>query len=125
MFSDLASFGVSLLVLYVSERKATKNMTFGYHRAEALGAMATLCIIWYVTGILVYLAVRRIHDNDFEIHETAMVVVASCAVVFNILLGLILHGVCGLGHGHSHGAGGDTKHINIRAAAIHVLGDLL
>ena len=135
MFSDLASFGVSLLVLYVSERKATKKMTFGYHRAEALGALATLCIIWYVTGILVYLAVRRIHDNDFEIHETAMVVVASCAVVFNILLGLILHGVCGLGHGHSHGgghghghshgAGGDTKHINIRAAAIHVLGDLL
>ena len=134
MFSDLASFGVSLLVLYVSERKATKKMTFGYHRAEALGALATLCIIWYVTGILVYLAVRRIHDNDFEIHETAMVVVASCAVVFNILLGLILHGVCGLGHGHSHGGGhghghshgaGDTKHINIRAAAIHVLGDLL
>ena len=88
-----------------------------------------------MTGILVYLAVRRIHDNDFEIHGTAMVIVASCAVAFNILLGLILHGVCGLGHhhghshggvkhhGHEHGEGG--QHINIRAALVHVLGDLL
>ena len=58
MFSDLASFGVSLLVLYISDRKSTKAMTYGYHRAEALGALVTLCIIWYVTGILVYLAIR-------------------------------------------------------------------
>jgi len=134
MFSDLASFGVSLLVLYISDRKSTKAMTYGYHRAEALGALATLCIIWYVTGILVYLAIRRIHDQDFEIHDTTMLVVASAAVAFNILLGLTLHGVCGLGHGHGHSHGGHNhshsdssskKHINVRAAFIHVLGDLL
>lgn len=136
MFSDLASFGVSLLVLYIAERRPTKKMTFGYHRAEALGALATLIIIWYVTGILVYLAIKRIHDSDFEIHGTAMVIVASCAVAFNILLGVILHGACGLGHhhGHSHGGGAvkhqhshgaNEQHINIRAALIHVLGDLL
>ena len=46
MFSDLASFGVSLLVLFIAERRPTKKMTFGYHRAEALGALATLIIIW-------------------------------------------------------------------------------
>ena len=145
MFSDLASFGVSLIVLYISDRKATKSMTFGYHRAEALGALATLCIIWYVTGILVYLAVRRIHDQDFEIHDTTMLIVASAAVAFNILLGFTLHGACGQlhGHNHSHGLGGGggghshhshggdsggddiSRQINIRAALIHVLGDLL
>ena len=148
MFSDLASFGVSLMVLWISDRKAPKNMPFGYHRAEALGALATLCIIWYVTGILVYLAVRRIHDQDFEIHDTTMLVVASAAVAFNILLGFTLHGACGHlpGHNHSHGLGGGghshhshgeagpdaesggvdvSRQINIRAALIHVLGDLL
>ena len=131
MFSDLASFGVSLAVLYISERKPTKRMTYGYHRAEALGALATLCIIWYVTGILVYLAVRRIHDQDFEIHDTTMLIVATAAVAFNILLGLTLHGAIG-GHGHSHHGhslshsdAGEQRHINIRAALIHVLGDLL
>ena len=112
-------------------------MTFGYHRAEALGALATLIIIWYVTGILVYLAIRRIHDEDFEIHDTAMLVVACAAVVFNVVLGLTLHGVCKLPHAHSHGGhghdghghhddgDGDSSQINIRAAMIHVLGDLL
>jgi len=141
MFSDLASFGVSLFVLWLSDKKPRKSMTFGYHRAEALGALATLCIIWYVTGILVYLAIRRIHDQDFEIHDTAMLVVATAAVAFNVLLGFTLHGVCNVPHAHSHGGGGHGGHghshggsdggepssrqINIRAALIHVLGDLL
>jgi len=141
MFSDLASFGVSLFVLWLSDKKPKKTMTYGYYRAEALGALATLVIIWYVTGILVYLAIKRIHDTDFEIHSEAMVVVASCAVVFNILLGLTLHGVCQVPHSHSHGGGGHShgvghnhshgdssspsSQINIRAAMIHVLGDLL
>jgi len=139
MFSDLASFGVSFLVLWISDKQPKKKMTFGYHRAEALGALATLCIIWYVTGILVYLAFKRIHDQEFEIHDTAMLVVASAAVVFNVVLGFTLHGVCKLPHAHSHG-GLDAQHghsheendkahdnsqINIRAAMIHVLGDLL
>merc|ERR1719397_413562 len=135
MFSDLASFGLSLLVLWLADKPPTKSMTFGYHRAEALGALATLCIIWYVTGILVYLAVRRLHDQDFEIHDTAMLIVASAAVAFNVLLGFTLHGACGL-HDHNHSHGGHQHHqhsdsdetsrqINIRAALIHVLGDLL
>jgi hypothetical protein len=36
-----------------------------------------------------------------------MVAVASAAVVFNVVLGLCLHGACctGLPHGHSHGHG--------------------
>ena len=46
MFSDLAGFGVSLLVLYIAEKRPTKKMTYGYHRAEALGALANLIIIW-------------------------------------------------------------------------------
>jgi len=138
MFSDLASFGISLFVLWLSNKKPKKTMTYGYQRAEALGALATLCIIWYVTGILVYLAVRRIHDQDFEIHDNYMIMVASAAVIFNVLLGITLHGVCKIPHAHSHGghhghSHGDNEdgssnarhHINIRAALIHVLGDLL
>jgi hypothetical protein len=41
------------------------------------------------------------------VQDTAMVAVASAAVVFNVVLGLCLHGACctGLPHGHSHGHG--------------------
>ena len=110
MFSDFASFGVSLFAIWLSGRKPRKSMTYGFYRAEALGALATVVIIWYVTGILVYLAIGRISSGDYEIHDNAMVAVASVAVVFNITLGLCLHGVCLSGftgfHGHSHGRSG-------------------
>lgn len=144
MFSDLASFGLSLFVLWLGEKKPKKSMTFGYYRAEALGALATLVIIWYVTGILVYLAIKRISTGEFELHSSAMLIVATCAVIFNVFLGITLHGglaICRLPHGHSHSGGGgghqhlgghdhshggaDGRQINIRAALIHVLGDLL
>jgi len=148
MFSDLASFGLSLFVLWLGGKKPRKSMTFGFYRAEALGALATLVIIWYVTGILVYLAINRMVSGDFEIHDNAMLIVAACAVLFNIFLGVTLHGglqICrcrpgsdpgaegghghshlgGHHHGHSHGTGLGGRQINIRAALIHVLGDLL
>jgi len=34
-------------------------------------------------------------------------IVAGCAVLFNILIGFILHGA---GHGHSHGGSGSKSH---------------
>ena len=114
MFSDFASFGVSLFVIWLGGKKPKQSMTFGYQRAEALGALATVVIIWYVTGVLSYLAVQRLQTGDFEIHDTAMVGVASAAVIFNVSLGLFLHGMCctrltGGGHHHGHSHGGHTR----------------
>ncbi len=33
--------------------------SFGYHRAEILGALVSILIIWLVTGALVFEAVQR------------------------------------------------------------------
>ena len=35
-------------------------MSFGWHRAEVLGAIVSVLMIWVVTGILVYMAVLRV-----------------------------------------------------------------
>ena len=37
----------------------TEKMSFGWHRAEVVGAMVSVLLIWVVTGILVYMAVLR------------------------------------------------------------------
>ena len=115
MFSDVGSFCISLFVIWLSGKGQRKTMTFGYYRAEALGALATVIIIWYITGILTYLAIQRIKSGDFEIEDDAMIGVAAAAVLFNITLGLCLNGMCFPGllgeggplpggfHGHSHG----------------------
>ncbi|KAK8385641.1 hypothetical protein O3P69_016433 [Scylla paramamosain] len=146
LLSDLVSFMVSLMAIYFAMRPASKKMNFGYHRAEVLGAVVSVLIIWVITGILVYAAVQRVITMDFEVEADTMIIVAGLGVVINIILGVALHtghGGHSHGHGHSHGrphtqqqpsstspdqpqgSSGNATNINVRAAFIHVLGDLI
>ena len=108
MFSDFASFLVSLFAIHLGSKKSTRKFTYGLYRAEVLGALITVMIIWFVTGVLLFLACHRLTKGDFEVEPNPMIVVASCAVIFNILLGLLLRGVPH-SHGHSHGGGGGNQ----------------
>ncbi|XP_052765374.1 proton-coupled zinc antiporter SLC30A2-like isoform X2 [Mya arenaria] len=170
LLTDLASFMISLLAVYLASRRATKKLSFGWYRAEILGALMSILFLWVVTGVLCYMAVERVIKQDFEVNATIMLITAACGVAFNIVMGVTLHHG---GHGHSHG--GQSNHtdeekvrltresdniqddargrstsygslqyedhsgdysvevrknenranINVRAAFIHVLGDLL
>src|SRR5262245_57249753 len=40
MFSDVAALGLSLFAAWISRRPPTPQMTYGYHRAEILAALA-------------------------------------------------------------------------------------
>ncbi|CAD5230711.1 unnamed protein product [Bursaphelenchus okinawaensis] len=166
LLTDLASMLISLFSLYLASRPASQRMSFGWHRAEVVGAFVSVFMIWVVTGILVYLAVERIITAKYEIDGEIMAITAAIGVGVNIIMGLLLY--CG-GHGHSHLGGGSHNHshdepheqtallrsasgtsngyqpieedvednhshddkrgpevnINVRAAFIHVLGDLL
>ena len=63
---------------------STEKMSFGWHRAEVVGAMVSVLLIWVVTGILVYLAVLRVISGDFEIDSTVMLITSGVSsVVFN------------------------------------------
>ncbi|EGW10200.1 Zinc transporter 2, partial [Cricetulus griseus] len=140
LLTDFASMLISLFSLWMSSRPATKTMNFGWQRAEILGALVSVLSIWVVTGVLVYLAVQRLISGDYEIKGDTMLITSGCAVAVNIIMGLTLHQS---GHGHSHGQGqshghehshGDQSHEDsqqqqenpsVRAAFIHVIGDLL
>ena len=49
-----------------------------------------------------------------------MMIVAGCAVVFNIILGLVLHGFCKIRHSHSHGGHGHSPKHNIERGHDHL-----
>jgi zinc transporter 2 len=168
LLSDFAGFCISLFAIWVSSRPATKNMSFGYYRAEVIGAVLSVLLIWVLTGVLVYVAVLRCIHQDFTIDADIMLVTASCGVVVNIVLGLVLHqsGVPhshgGHSHAHDHGHSEpespllpprepvdeesqnlvadrrdyktvdishdhkhEAKNLNLRAAFIHAMGDLV
>eukprot|EP00122_Pirum_gemmata_P003685 Pgem_evm1s3335 len=46
LLSDFASMLISLFALWLAGRPATSKLTFGYHRAEILGAMISVFMIW-------------------------------------------------------------------------------
>ncbi|XP_033696509.1 proton-coupled zinc antiporter SLC30A2 [Delphinus delphis] len=128
LLTDFASMLISLFSLWMSSRPATKTMNFGWHRAEILGALISVLSIWVVTGVLVYLAVERLISGDYELEKETMLITSGCAVVVNIIMGLILH-QSGHGHSHGHEHSHDTsqqqENPSVRAAFIHVVGDFL
>ena len=67
MLSDFFSLAISLVAIYLAERPMVKKYTFGYKRAEVIGALLIIVIIWIVTGILLYLAIHRLHAGDYEV----------------------------------------------------------
>uniref|UniRef100_A0A8B9EAQ6 Probable proton-coupled zinc antiporter SLC30A3 n=1 Tax=Anser cygnoides TaxID=8845 RepID=A0A8B9EAQ6_ANSCY len=136
LLTDVGSMSVSLFSLWVSARPPTKTMSFGWHRSETLGALASVLSIWVVTGALVYLAAARIISNDYEIEARAMLATSASAVGVNLVMAYILHQAPAV-HGHGgyeqlESAGGCLPShaplpgsTSVRAAFVHVVGDLL
>ncbi|XP_070802785.1 probable proton-coupled zinc antiporter SLC30A3 [Pituophis catenifer annectens] len=138
LLTDMGSMGVSLFSLWVSTRPATKTMSFGWHRSETLGALASVFSIWIVTGVLVYLASARIISNDYEIEASVMLGTSACAVGVNIIMAYLLH-QSGSAHSHGFSTRGYEQiedsprgpsipthdNTSVRAAFVHVVGDLL
>jgi zinc transporter 2 len=58
MLSDVAGFSISYIAIYMGSRPSNNQMSFGYHRTEVLGALASIMLIW---GIVIYLFIEAIH----------------------------------------------------------------
>lgn len=85
LMTDFASFMISLFSIYLASRPATRNMSFGWHRAEVIGATVSVLMIWVVTGILVYIAIERIVSGEYEIDATIMLITSGVGVLVNIM----------------------------------------
>ncbi|KAK9909356.1 hypothetical protein WJX75_000956 [Coccomyxa subellipsoidea] len=153
LLSDTSGFGVALFASIYATKKSMSTHTFGYHRIEVLGALASVLSTWLVTGALLYEAVNRLIKPTL-IDGKLMFILAVLGLVVNISLFVILGGHHhGSFHSHSHdhshtdveegqGKGGTCRHghhhndrghshahahdnINMRGAIIHALGDLV
>merc|ERR1712013_842749 len=101
MLSDVASYLLAIVALWASAKRPNKKYTFGFSRAEPLGALGTFVFIWGATLFLMRAAGERISTLQFEINDITMMIVATCGVVFNIFLFFTLHGglpTCHLPH---------------------------
>ncbi|XP_037342506.2 proton-coupled zinc antiporter SLC30A2-like [Pungitius pungitius] len=137
LLTDFGSIVISIFSLWISSRPQTHNMTFGWHRAEVVGMLLSVLSIWTVTAVLLTSATQRLSDGDYDIDARIMLITSGCAVGVNVLMVLILH-QSGASHGHSHalptahhkrrpvsGAHRDHGNASVKAAFIHVVGDLV
>ena len=129
MLSDFFGFIVSLTSLFISRRKATNKMHYGYHRAEVLGAVFSVVIIWIVTALLVYEGIQRIIHLDYDINADVMLITATAGLYINVLLSLVLQIPLPKFLLEKNDIGKDNvakvENINIRAALIHCIGDIV
>jgi zinc transporter 2 len=115
LLSDLLGFLISIASIYVSKKQATSHMSFGYHRAEVIGALVSVNIIWGLTIWLLYEATLRLVSQN-PVDGLIMVITALVGFVFNVVMGVVL-AYQGIDHylhhhhdhehdehdGHSHG----------------------
>ncbi len=109
--TDALALGLAWFAVYIQNRPADESRTFGYHRAGVLAAFVNALTLGALSAWILYESWVRLW-NPVPVSEGLMLWVALGAVVLNggVMLGL-------------HRSGDND--INIRAAFIHMLGDLV
>ncbi|KAI4875119.1 hypothetical protein NFI96_025239 [Prochilodus magdalenae] len=104
MLSDVIALVVALVAVRFAEKtQATSKNTFGWIRAEVMGALVNAVFLTALCFTILLEAVERYADPH-EIENPRVVVWVGVAGLLINLLGLFLfHGHAGGGHGHSHG----------------------
>lgn len=89
LLSDLSGFFISMISLYIALRPADNKLSYGYHRAEVIGSLISISIIWLLTIWLIYEAVLRLF-NPRPIKALLMLSIACLGLLFNIIMAKIL-----------------------------------
>lgn len=82
--SDVAGFMMSFFAIYMSSRPSNYQMSYGYHRSEVLGALASILLIW---GIIVFLLIEAVHRiiEPEEINGKIMLITSVAGLVCNFI----------------------------------------
>lgn len=110
MFTDTASLAMAWFAARLSRRPADDLRSYGWHRLQILAAFVNGVAFFAVVGWIVWEAATRIAQPT-PVRGGLMLVVAAAGLVVNVIAWSALQG----GRGN----------LNVRAAAVHVLGDLL
>ena len=111
MLTDVAGLTLGLVAAVLARRPATDARTWGYRRAEVLGAAAQAAVLLAVGIFVLVEAVQRLFHPP-EVASGLMVVFGAVGLLANVLGIAIL-------------ASGRAANLNMRAAFLEVLNDAL
>ena len=111
VLTDGAALALALFVTWLARQPGKPEKTFGYLRWEILAALFNAATLLVISGWIVVEAVMRFRTPE-PIEGGLMFWVALVGLIGNAISARVLHG--------SH-----THNMNVRAAYLHVVGDLL
>ena len=111
MLSDSFSLGIALIAVWLAQRPATPQRTFGFKRAEILAALANGVTLVAISIWIFVEAIRRL-DDPGEILGGWMLAVAVVGLIVNAVAIAVLHRQA-------------DSSLNVAAAMRHVIADLL
>ncbi|MGO9059159.1 MAG: cation diffusion facilitator family transporter [Candidatus Binataceae bacterium] len=114
LLTDLAAIVLSLFALWISARPAQAGKTYGYLRAEILGALLNGLFLWVLVAFLFFEAIRRIHEPE-QVGGLGVMAVAAVGLLVNSFSAWFTYQ-----GGESSGRG-----MALRAAFLHVVSDLV
>jgi cobalt-zinc-cadmium efflux system protein len=111
MLTDAAALGLAWLAVRVAARPADWKRTYGFQRFEVLAAFANGLALFFIAIAISWEAVLRIF-MPIEVRGGSMLIIATFGLVVNLGTLLILRQ-------------GGGANLNVRAALLHVMSDLL
>jgi cobalt-zinc-cadmium efflux system protein len=111
VLADVGALAMALVALGVASRPPTLRKSFGYHRLEVLAALGNGLTLWVLVAFIGWEAVRRL-AQPVDVDVPGMLGVAGVGLAANVASAVLLARVAEAG-------------LNLRAALLHVIGDLL
>ena len=112
MLTDAAAISMALVAMWIAQKEASVERTFGYHRTEILAALANTFALWLIAGWIVWEAYHRAFREDVEVVGLPVLLVGIGGFVINVIAAWILHRSSG-------------ESLNVEGAFQHVIADLL
>ena len=114
MLTDAAAIAMALIAMWIAQRPASIERTFGYHRAEILAALANTFALWFIAGWILCEAFQRAigREEVGDIHGMTVLLVGIGGLLVSLAAAWILHR--------------SSEHsLNVEGAMQHVIADLL
>jgi cobalt-zinc-cadmium efflux system protein len=112
MLTDAAALLMALMAVRFARRKPNARLTFGYLRLTTMAAFVNAAALLLIVVLILWEAVRRFATPE-PVLGGPMLAIAIAGLFANLLSFWLLH------------QGEEKGNINVRAAALHVMGDLL
>jgi cobalt-zinc-cadmium efflux system protein len=110
MVTDSLALGLAALAAILARRRPSARHSYGWGRAEILAALFNALVMIALIAVISAEAVHRL-KNPGSVEGAAVMLVALIGLLINLAAAWLLSGA--------------HENLNVRAALLHVLGDLL